>query len=139
MDEEELKEIIVTAQKIYPGRGWNDLTPEEQDAVYQAYEGERAMAGSLVQGGQDMLANSNKEVGPYNVYVSNPYEALAGGLMTGAGYGLQGKANRAEKEGRRALADMQTRRDSLDREYYDKRSAEEERKRREWLETILRR
>lgn len=119
------------------GRSWEELTPEEQDAVFQAYEGKRSMGQDLVAQGSDMMSGAGKEVGPLNVYVNNPWESLAGGLMAGAGYGMQRKANRDEKEGRGALADLQTRRDSLDRAETDRKTAEEERKRREWLTAIL--
>lgn len=137
MEEEQLQEIQVIAQRKYPGRTWEELSPEEQDAVFAAYEGQRAMANNLVAQGADMQAGAGKEVGPLNVYVNNPWESLVGGAMAGYGYGMQGKANKAERKGREAMADLQTNRDARDREYYDKRTAEEERKRREWLSSIL--
>ena len=135
--EEELQEIIVTAQKIYPGRTWDELSQEEKTAAFASYKGKRAMANNLVAQGSDMMAGAGKEVGPYNVYVNNPWESLAGGLMAGAGYGMQGKANRQEAQGREAMADLQTNRDARDREYSDRQTEAEERRRREWLETIL--
>lgn len=131
---EQLEEIEVIARKIYPGRGWEDLSPEEQSAVYQAYEGQRAMGENLVAQGADMMSGAGKEVGPYNVYVDNPYERLGGGLMSGFGYGQLAKSNKAEEMGRGALGDLQTRRDALDRELNEN----ERRKERERFQNMLR-
>ena len=46
--EEELKQIKVTASRIYAGRTWEQLTPEERSGVYETYEGLRGMAGILM-------------------------------------------------------------------------------------------
>ena len=57
--------------------------------------------------------------------------------MSGVGLGMQHKANKAEQTGRQATADLMTNRDARDREYYDSRAEEEERKRRGWLSRIF--
>ena len=137
MQEEELKEILVTAQYKYPGRTWEQLSREEQDAVFEDYEGQRALAGSLVDAGRDMMRGAGKNVGPYDLYINNPYESLAGGLMSGAGYGLAASSSRDSRLGREATADMITNRDARDRQYENSRSAEEERRRQQWLSKIL--
>jgi len=138
MENEELQEILVTAQRKYPGRSWDQLSEEERDAVFASYEGRRAMAGDLTAQGQATLQGATKRVGPSGITVNNPFEALAGGVMAGIGYGMQGRANREERMGREANADLITNRDARDRVYYDQRAAEEERRRREWLSQILR-
>jgi hypothetical protein len=135
--EEELEEIMVLAQRIYPGRTFDQLTDEEQEAVYRSYEGERDIAGSLIAQGQDMMAGSGKTVGPYGVYIENPWESLAGGAMSGVGAYMYGKANQGEAKGRGALADLQTNRDARDRDIAMREAQEEERKRREWLARIF--
>ncbi len=137
MQEKELKEILVTAQYKYPGRTWEQLSKDEQDAVFQDYEGQRALAGSLVDAGAAMSRGAGKEVGPYDLYINNPYEALAGGLMSGAGYGLAASSSRDSRLGREATADMITNRDARDRQYQDSRAAEEERRRLTMLSHIL--
>ncbi len=135
--EEVLQEIKVLSKRIYPGRSFEELTPEEQEAVFQSYEGERDMAGSLVSAGTNQMANSGHTAGPLNVYYDNPWESLAGGLTAGVGYGMQRKANKAEALGRKANADMVTRRDAQDREYADRRTDAENKRRDEWLARIL--
>ena len=137
MQDQELQEILVTAQRKYPGREWAALSKDEQDAVFADYEGKRALAGSLVGAGADMMAGAGKTVGPYGLYINNPYESLAGGLMSGAGYGMAAATNRQSESGRRATADLITNRDARDRQYEDSRAETEERKRREWLSHLL--
>ncbi len=44
--EEELKEIQVLVEKLYPGRTFDQLSPDEQKAVYASNEGNRDVAAS---------------------------------------------------------------------------------------------
>jgi hypothetical protein len=134
-DEEELKQIVVTAQKLYPGRSWEQLNPEEQKAVYASYRGQRDQANNLIAQGANTARNANKMVG--DVYVQNPWEHLAAAVQTGMGHYQLGKANRNEAVGRKGLADLQTRRDAMDREYDDRRAREEEERRYGFLSSIL--
>ena len=128
MEEEKLKEIVVTAARKYPGRDWGDLTTEEQAAVFTDVGLTRDMGQTLIAQGADMLAGAGKEVGPSNIYVNNPWEAAAGGVMSGLGYGMQSKARKTDELARGATSDMITRRDAID-EVERRRREEEERRR----------
>ena len=134
-----MEEILAMANQLFPGRSFGELSKEEQDAVFESYSGQRDMSGSLISSGADMMAGAGKTVGPSGLYVVNPWESLAGGLMQGVGYGMAGRANKQEKAGRKANADMVTRRDALDRSEADRRAREEEERRQQWLQTILQR
>jgi hypothetical protein len=126
MQDEELEEIKVVAQKLYPGRSWDLLLPEEQKAVYQSYSSLRDQAQGNIAQGQDLL--EGKRVGEKgSIYVApSPWQALAGGIQQGIGHYQLGKANRQEAQGRGALADLQTRRDALDEAERERRRREEE-------------
>ncbi|PLW69451.1 hypothetical protein [Pseudohalioglobus lutimaris] len=136
-EEEILREIQVTAQRLYPGRGWDQLSPQEQEAVYRSYSGERDVAGNMIAQGQRTMNNAGKTVGPSRIYVNNPWESLAGGLQAGIGISMANRANKQESLGRKANADMLTRRDALDREDRQSEARREEERRREWLSAIL--
>ena len=133
MQDEQLQEILVIAQRKHPGRTWNDLTEAEQDAVYADHKGRKSTA-------MDMLnapMPQGQRVGPSGIYVENPWNAIGAATQRITGGYLLGKANAAEKEGRKALAELQTRRDSLDRENANRQSAEDERYRQQMLRSIL--
>lgn len=137
MQDEVLQEIKVLSERIYPGRSFEQLSPEEQEAVFSSFESQRSQGQAMYDGGQQMAANSGKTVGPYNVYVQNPWEALSGAVQMGMGGYLQGKANKQESTARKANADMITRRDARDRQYDDNKTREEEERRNAFLTRIL--
>jgi hypothetical protein len=88
-EEKRLKEIEVTATRIYPGRNWDQLTPDEQKAVYRAYEAERGYAAGLV----NTPIPQGKTVGPYNIYVAPNWGEMAHyAVAQGLGGYLLGKA-----------------------------------------------
>ena len=132
--EYKLQEIELIAQRKYPGRGWDELSPEEHNAVFSSYERQRDMGSSLVAGDQDMMGGANKEVGPYNVYVKNPWESLAGGVVSGVGCEMQRNPNNSGKSGRDALADLQSNSDAVGT---NTPAPLKKCKRLEWLSTIL--
>jgi hypothetical protein len=102
-EENKLREIQVTAKRIYPGRDWNQLTPDEQNAVFRAYEAERGYAAGLV----NTPTPQGKTVGPYNIYVAPNWGEMAHyAVAQGLGGYLLGKANQREAMGRKALSDL---------------------------------
>ena len=122
--EEKLREIQVIAQRKHPGREWKDLSESEQSAVYADHDSAKGIATDMF----NTPMPQGKRVGPSELYVNaSPWDSLAAATQRATGGYMLGKANRAEKEGRKSLADLQTRRDSLDRESADKRYREEER------------
>jgi hypothetical protein len=136
-EEEQLREIKVISERLHPGRAWEGLSPEEQEAVFASYDSMRGMGQDMVASGQDTLAGAGKTVGPYKVYVNNPWESLAGAAQVALGGYQQGKANRQEAKGRKAQADLITRRDAQDRSAENDRAAREEEHRERMLQAIM--
>ena len=133
MQDEELQEILVIAQRKHPGRSWNDLSEAEQSAVYHDHESSKGVAMDMF----NTPMPQGKRVGPSGLYVNSPWDALGAATQRAVGGYMLGKANKAESAGRGALADLQTRRDSLDRENDNRRSREESERRQKWLTQIL--
>lgn len=131
--QEQLQEIQVIAQRKYPGRNWSQLSPDERKAVLSDFETTREVGASMF----STPMPKGKTVGPSNIYVENPWDAVGVAAQRLAGGYLMGKANRQEETGRGALADLQTRRDSLDAHAESLRAAEEERKRQSYLQQLI--
>jgi hypothetical protein len=136
-EDEVLQEIKVISERMFAGRAWEGLSPEEQEAVFASYDSMRGMGQDMVASGQDTLAGAGKTVGPYKVYVNNPWEALSGAVQMGLGSYQQGKANRQEAKGRKAQADLITRRDAQDRSAEASRAEREEEHRERMLQAIM--
>lgn len=131
MNPQLLEEIKVTAQRKFPGRSWQQLTPEEKDAVVADHSGAKDFADSLL---------TTPDAGPRrlgNVAVNNPWEGLSVGLQRAMGGYLRGKANKREEMGRMAAADLITRRDALDTYRQESKEEEEQRKYREFLDALF--
>ncbi|MEM1111127.1 MAG: hypothetical protein AAGI11_04395 [Pseudomonadota bacterium] len=134
MQDEEKRHLEQLAQSKYPGRGWDQLSAEEQAAVFKSYEGQRAQANALL----ETPVPQGRHVGPDNIYVGpNWGEQLAYATRQFMGHRLASKANKAEALGRQALVDVQTRRDHLDKADAKKSAREEEERRRAWLSSVL--
>lgn len=126
-----LEEIKVTAQRKFPGRTWGQLTPEEKNAVMADHSGAKDYADTLL---------TTPDAGPRrlgNVVVNNPWEGLAVGMQRAMGGYLRGKANKREEIGRKAAADLITRRDAVDTYKQETREQEEQRRYREFLDQLF--
>ena len=132
-EEEKLREIKVIAQRRYPGRSWSQLSKAEQQAVYVDHENSKGMAMDMF----NTPMPQGQHVGPSRIFVNNPWNAVGAAAQKMVGGYMMGRANKSEEKGRKALADLQTRRDSLDRENDNRRSRREEESRQRWLQTLL--
>ena len=133
-EDDELREIQVIAQRKYPGRGWDELNPSEQKAVYRSYDSERSVA----QGYLDAPAPQGHTGGPLNVYYApNWADSLSSAVSKGVGAYQMGKSHRAEAKGRKALADMVTRRDARDQASEERQARLEREREDRWMSAIF--
>ncbi|TXS96035.1 hypothetical protein FV139_00570 [Parahaliea maris] len=126
MTNQEIEQLIEYAATMHPGRGWEQLSEEEKRAVFKNWEAQRDLGTemTLAPGPQ------GKRVGPSGLYVApNAWEIAADALQKGVGGYLVGRANRGERQGREAAADLLTRRDAIDAEVAATRAAKEEEER----------
>jgi len=133
MEQEILQKIQVIAQRKYPGRAISDLSEEEKKALFADYQSEKGLAADMI----NTPMPQGQRVGPSGIYVNNPWDALGAAAQRMAGGYMLGKTRKREAQGREAAADLQTRRDALDRQADISRSREEEERRQQWMSAIL--
>jgi hypothetical protein len=131
---EDEKAIKQTMAEMFPGRSISELSQQEVDRLFEAYDSRRAVAESMYTSPDPQ----GKTVGPSGIYVApNPWESVANAAVKVGGGALLGKVNRDEAQGRRLAADIATREDFTERQDEIRRAQDAERERRDWITTIL--
>ena len=129
-DEDKLREIQVTVARKYPGRGWDDLSEMERNAVLGDVGISRDYAAAVF----NTELPGVERVG--RVAAANHWNAAANAFNKALGGYMLGEARKEDRLGRQAAADLLERRDAIDAVQRE-REEEEERRRRESLYSLF--
>jgi hypothetical protein len=124
--EDDVLEVKQTVARKYPGRSWEDLSVDERRAVLADTSVTADFADALMSDQLPEMVQAGR------IVAANPWNAAANAVSKVTAGAMVGQARRENELGRKAAADLLTRRDAVDAEER-RREEEEERRQRNAL------